>query len=102
MYEFMKIEVTRNNIHIERSCECSKRSFGTVLTNIRTDYTGKTDVLDHRTDRSMKHEWAVHNALYSLGLFTTRTESCDLEYPQKHLYALMYNIVGAIVWPFLK
>lgn len=98
----MEIKVTKNNIHIERSCECPKRSFGVVLNAIRAEYAGQTDVLDHRTDRSMRREWAVHNALYTLGMYKQRTESCDLEYPQKPLFALTYNIVGVIVWPFIK
>lgn len=86
------------NIHIENSCKVSKHSFKAVLaTYVDMD---ATEVKAHRSLYSLRAEWAVHNALHSLGLWKERTASVDLNYPCKWAWA--YVIIGTIVMPFIK
>lgn len=54
-----------------------------------------------RSDRSLKAEWAVHNALYDLHYKREQTKDCDFDIPSDHP-EWMYMIIGALVWPFIK
>lgn len=93
-----KYTITKNNLHIVDSCQVSKKNFGRTLTSIK-NFHPKSDVWK-RSDKSLKREWAVHNFSYSLGLFRSRTKDVDLNYPNR--WAWLYNIVGALVWIFIK
>ena len=56
----------------------------------------------NRSIKSLKHEWAAHNAFHSLGIFRKQTAHADLNWPQPWLIRLGYAIIGTIVWPFIK
>lgn len=86
------------NIHIPDSYKVSKHSFKAVLATY-VDIEA-TEVKAHRSLYSLKCEWAVHNALHSLGLWKERTKDVDLNYPCKWAWA--YVIIGTIVMPFIK
>ena len=92
----MLIKVSKNNIHIENSCEVNtKEDMQIVLTDIRADYSlEESDVLK-RTDSSLIKEWRVHNVLYNLHLFRTHTKDVDLNYPQNKIVEIAYYIIGA-------
>ena len=94
----MLIKVSKNNIHIENSCEVNTREdMQIVLTDIRADYSlEESDVLK-RTDSSLIKEWRVHNVLYNLHLFRTHTKDVDLNYPQSKMIEIAYSIAYFIV-----
>ena len=87
-----------SNIHIKDSYRISKHSFKAVLATYN-DKQAK-DVKSHRSLYSLQMEWAVHNCLYSLGLYKNRTKDVDLNYPNK--WAWLYCIIGTLVYPFIK
>ena len=94
----MLIKVSKNNIHIENSCEVNtKEDMQIVLTDIRAGHSlEESDVLK-RTDSSLIKEWRVHNVLYNLHLFRTHTKDVDLNYPQSKIIEIAYSIAYFIV-----
>lgn len=94
----MLIKVSKNNIHIEDSCEVNTREdMQMVLNDIRANYSlEESDVLK-RTDSSLIKEWRVHNVLYNLHLFRTHTKDVDLNYPQSKTIEIAYSIAYFIV-----
>ena len=87
------------NIHIADSYKVSKHSFKAVLATY-TDSEAQ-DVKAHRSTYSLLMEWATHNWLYSLGIARERTKDCDLDYPCDKP-AILYCIIGTLVWLFIK
>lgn len=95
------IIVTHNNVHIEDSYAYGKTGFEPLLDWIHKMYPNCA-VFDNRTMKSLCREWAVHNALYDLHLFRSHTKDVDLNWPIKKWVEIAYNVVGAIVWPFIR
>ena len=95
------IIVTHNNVHIEDSYQYGKNGFQPLLEWIKKMYP-QCVVFENRTMKSLCHEWAVHNFLYSLGLFRSHTKDVDLNWPIKKIVELAYNIIGTLVWPFIR
>ena len=60
------------------------------------------EVLNNRTDESLRWEWLVHNLLYKLGLFKARTKDLGLEFPQSKLLQFGYKILGKLAELILK
>ena len=96
----LKYTITENNIHLIDSCEVSKHRFDTELTKIKNLHPNC--MVWSRSFRSLKLEWAVHNAAYGLGFQKERTKDCDLNYPQKWYVKIIYAVAGIVVWPFVK
>ena len=91
--------ISKNNLHIENSCEVSKRYFRRTLVgieNLRPD----SDVWK-RSKCGMSLEWSAHNGLYMIGLFRSHTKDLDLNYPRKLWEKVLYPIIGSIFWPFI-
>ncbi len=93
--------ISPNNIHIVDSYKVAKRNFAPELEHIKALHYDN-EVFRNRSIKSLSREWATHNALYSLGILRDRTGSVDLNYPLKWWVELLYNIVGVLVWPFIK
>ena len=96
----MKYTITQSNLHLVDSYKVSKRSFDRELSRIKGLHPTSNVWL--RSFRSMRKEWATHNALYALGLFRQRTKDCDLNYPQRWYVKAAYSSFGTIVYPFIK
>ena len=92
--------VTRNNIHLESSFTISKEDFERELKALREQYPDS--LVWNRSVRSLKHEWAAHNAMHAMGIARRQTAHADLNWPQPWLIRLGYAIVGTIAWPFIK
>lgn len=88
----MKYKITRDNIHLIDSWKVPKRRFVRELARIR--YIHPECEVWRRSERSLEREWAVHNLLYSLGLFRSRTKDCDLDWPQKWPIRAAYDVIG--------
>lgn len=96
----MTYKITTSNLHIEDSYLIEKRLFSRRLNSIKAIHPN-SDVWK-RSMKSLEREWAVHNALYSLGIEKERTRSVDLNYPQKWYVKFAYAVAGYILWPFIR
>ena len=96
--ESCEVVVSDNNIRIENGYFVKGRAFGFVLNRIRTDEPN--EVTSNRSNYSLSCEWAVHNALYKLGLFRSRTKYVDMEYPCRLEW--LYIVLGSIIYPFVR
>ena len=47
-----------------------------------------------RSSESLEAEWGVHNVLYRLGIFRSRTKDVGLNFPQK--WGWVYRMVWAL------
>ena len=93
--------VTPNNIHIDDSSLFPRDLFNDKLFVIRRDHAADCLVLQNRTDRSLRREWAVHKACYWLHIARERTRDVDLEWPQPWYLRVAYTVIGFIVYPFV-
>ena len=96
----MDYEVSPNNIQLKSSFEVSKEDFERELLAIRAQHPDS--LVWNRSLRSLKREWAAHNAFHALGLIRRQTADTDLNWPQNWLTRLGYTIAGGLVWPFIK
>lgn len=96
--ESCEVFVRDNNIRIENGYLVRGRAFGFVLNRIRDDEPN--EVTANRSNYSLSCEWAVHNALYKLGLFRSRTKDVDMEYPCRLEW--LYIVLGSIIYPFVR
>ena len=92
--------VTPNNIHLESSFTISKNDFESELRALREQYPDS--LVWNRSIKSLKHEWAAHNAFHAMGIARRQTAHADLNWPQPWLIRLGYAIIGTIAWPFIK
>ena len=96
----MDYSVSPNNIQLKLSHEVKKSDFERELIAIRDRHP--ESLVWHRSIKSLKKEWAAHNAFHALGIFRKRTDDTDLNWPQKWYFSLGYAVIGTLVWPFIK
>ena len=96
----MQFEITPDNIHITSSFEVRKDDFERELLAMREAHPESR--VWNRSIKSLKREWAAHNAFHALGVFRTKTADVDLDWPQNWLFRIGYAVAGAVVWPFIK
>ena len=96
--ESVEVVVRDNNIRIEKGYLVRGRAFGFVLNYIRKDEPN--EVTANRSNYSLSCEWAVHNALYKLGLFRSHTKDMDLNYPCRIEW--LYILLGSFIYPFAR
>ena len=96
--ESFDVVVSDNNIRIENGYLVRGRDFGFVLNCIRANEPN--EVTANRSNYSLSREWAVHNALYKLGLFRSHTKDVDLNYPCRLEW--FYIVLGSIIYPFVR
>ena len=96
----MQFEITSDNIHITSSFEVRKDDFERELLAMREAHP--ESLVWNRSIKSLKREWAAHNAFHALGVFRTKTADVDLDWPQNWLFRIGYAVAGAVVWPFIK
>ena len=95
-----KYSVSPDNIHLESSYTVPKDDFERELTQMREEHPESK--VWNRSLKSLKMEWAVHNALHALGFLRSRTSHTDLNWPQSWIFRIGYAILGKLVWPFIK
>lgn len=96
----MDYEVSPNNIQLKSSFEVSKEDFERELLAIRAQHPDS--LVWNRSLRSLKREWAAHNAFHALGLIRKQTADTDLNWPQPFITRLGYLLAGTLAWPFIK
>ena len=92
--------VTPNNIHLESSFQVSKEDFERVLLSMREQHPDS--LVWNRSMGSLKREWATHNAFHAVGIARKQTAHADLNWPLPWLIRLAYDLIGTMVWPFIK
>ena len=96
--ESFEVVVSDNNIRIENGYLVPCKDFEFVLNCIRENEPN--EVTANGSNYSLSCEWAVHNALYRLGLFRSRTKDVDMEYPCRLEW--LYIVLGCIIYPFVR
>ena len=98
---YLKYWVGPTAITLRDSYQVSKIHFERQLLRIRNLYPTHA-IFSARSMGSLKREWAGHNALYALGIKRSRTRDCDLEYPQQWHVKVAWDVLGFLVWPWIK
>ena len=96
----MQYNITPTNIQLKSSFKVKKADFERELLAMREAHP--ESLVWNRSIKSLKREWAAHNAFHALGVFRTNTADVDLDWPQKWFFRVGYAVAGAIVWPFIK
>ena len=96
----MEYDVSSNNIKLKSSFEVSKDDFERELLAMRERHP-ESQVWNRSID-SLKREWAAHNALHALGILRSQTAHTDLNWPQPWFIRVAYDLIGKVVWPFIK
>lgn len=94
----VRYQSDRGRINIIDSAFVEKKYFERTLGTIK--YETKDSPVWNRTIFSLEMEWAVHNFAYLIGFRKDKAKDVSFEYPCK--YQILYNIIGVIVWPFIK
>lgn len=96
----MQYKVTPTNIQLKSSFEVRKEDFERELLAMREAHPDS--LVWNRSIKSLKREWAAHNAFHALGVFRKQKADVDLDWPQGWLYRIGFGLVGRVVWPFIK
>ena len=96
----MQYTVSPTNIQLKSSFEVKKDDFERELLAMREAHP--ESLVWNRSIKSLKREWAAHNAFHAMGVFRKQTADVDLDWPQNWLMRIGYAVAGAVVWPFIK
>ena len=96
----LRYTMTLENLHIYSSYKVSKTQMEGELNYIK--YLYPSCHVWQRSMRSLVLEWVAHNALYALGIKRSRTRDTDLEYPQQWHVKVFWDVLGFLVWPWIK
>ena len=96
----MIYKILGNRVKLYDSHAVSKKDFSRELGYIRDLHP--TCRLWHRSERSLRLEWAAHNLAYNLGINREKTADCDLNYEQTWYVKLAYSIAGSLALLFIK
>ena len=96
----MQYTLSPTNIHLISSFEINKEDFERELIALREKHP--ECLVWNRSIKSLKLEWAAHNAFHAMGILRRKTADTDLNWPQGWLTRVGYYVAGTIVWPFIK
>ena len=96
----MKYRILGDRVKIFDSHLVPKSRFAIELHVIQ--YMHPTCRLWHRSEGSIRREWATHNLAYSLGIRRDKTTDCDLNYELEWYQNLAYSVVGTIALLIIK
>lgn len=96
----MQYKVTPTNIQLKSSFEVRKADFERKLLEMREKHPDS--LVWNRSIKSLKREWAAHNAFHALGVLRKKTADTDLNWPQGWLTRVGYAVAGWVVWHFIK
>ena len=83
-------ELSDANMKIMSSYKITNREDMEEILRVLERYEFENPSKWNRTIPAMKNEWVVHNACYSLGLQTDRTDDVDLNNEDESLYNLEF------------
>lgn len=96
----MQYNISSKDLQLKSSFKVRKAAFERELAKIREKHPDSQ--VWKRSLRSLKREWAAHNALHALGILRNRTSDTDLNWPQPWYIRLGYAILGTLAWPFIE
>ena len=96
----MDYTFSSNNIQLKSSFKVKKGDFERELLAMREEHP--ECLVWNRSIKSLKREWAAHNAFHALGILRRKTADVDLNWPQVWLTRVGYWFAGWVVWPFIK
>lgn len=96
----MDYTFSSNNIQLKSSFKVKKDDFERELLAMREEHP--ECLVWNRSIKSLKREWAAHNAFHALGILRRKTADTDLNWPQGWLTRIGYVVAGVVVWPFIK
>lgn len=96
----MDYKLSTNNIQLKSSYEVKKADFERELLAMREQHP--ECLVWNRSIKSLKLEWAAHNAFHALGVLRKKTADTDLNWPQGWLTRVGYWIAGRVGWMFIK
>ena len=96
----MDYTFSSNNIQLKSSFKVKKDDFERELLAMREEHPDC--LVWNRSIKSLKREWAAHNAFHALGILRRKTADTDLNWPQGWLTRVGYTLAGVVVWPFIK
>ena len=96
----MQYNISSKDLQLKSSFKVKKDAFERELAKIREKHPDSQ--VWKRSLRSLKREWAAHNALHALGILRNRTSDTDLNWPQPWYIRLGYAILGTLAWPFIE
>ena len=96
----MDYSISADNIQLKSSFKVKKDDFERELLAMREEHP--ECLVWNRSIKSLKREWAAHNAFHALGILRRKTADTDLNWPQGWLTRVGYWIAGVVVWPFIK
>jgi len=96
----MDYTFSSNNIQLKSSFKVKKDDFERELLAMREEHP--ECLVWNRSIKSLKREWAAHNAFHALGILRRKTADTDLNWPQGWLTRVGYGLVGRVVWPFIR
>lgn len=96
----LKARATENNTtifdsHIVKSFSGMRSLIYYMRGNAPKEYA-----IRRRSVTGMIHEWRVHNLLYELGLFRSRTKDVDLNTDQSWYAKVLYFIISPLYFHF--
>ena len=100
MTEGIDYTISPDNIHLESSFRVSKDDFESELVAMRERHP--ESLVWNRSFESLKREWAVHNAFHAMGIARNQSAHADLNWPQPWIIRMAYDLLGRVVWPFIK
>ena len=96
----MDYSISADNIQLKSSFKVKKDDFERELLAMREEHP--ECLVWNRSIKSLKREWAAHNAFHALGILRRKTADTDLNWPQGWLTRAGYAVAGWVVWPFIK
>lgn len=96
----MRYKIHGDRVKLFDSYLVPKKKFSRELGSIRNLHP--TCRLWHRSESSLRREWATHNLAYALHIRRSKTADCDLNYELKWYQNLAYSVVGTIALLFVK
>lgn len=96
----MKYRIFGDRVKLYDSYLVPKAKFSRELSAIRSLHP--TCRLWHRSEGSLRREWACHNLAYSLKIRRNKTEDCDLNYELEWYQNLAYAVAGTIALLIIK
>jgi hypothetical protein len=96
----MRYKILGDRVKIIDSYLIPKAKYSRELSSIRALHP--TCRLWHRSEGSIKREWATHTLAYSLHIRRDKTADCDLNYELRWYHNLAYAVVGTIALLVIK
>ena len=98
--DWPNFKITDDCLTVYDSYKVSKKDFNTYLDTLRQLYDVK--IFKMRSNKSLTNEWSCHNFVHMIGLFRSRTQNSDMQYPLTWWEKIVYPGFGWFCKLFIK